>query len=139
MKVQKRLAAQILKVGESRIWLDPTKREDIEKAITKADIRNLIKKGFIKALPPKVKKVKEKRKRRGAGSKKGKKYSIVKRKRRWINTIRPLRKMLRELKDSGKIDNPTYRKLRKLVKSGMFRSRAHLKIYLEQHGILKEE
>jgi len=45
---------------------------------------------------------------------------------------------LKELRDSGQIDRPTYRKLYKMVKGGMFRSRAHLKIYLEQHGFLKK-
>ena len=140
MKVQRRLAAQILKVGETRVWLDPSKREEIEKAVTKADIRNLIKKGYIKALPEKVGKKKEKRKRRkGPGRRKGGKYAKVKRKERWIKTVRPLRRMLKELKESGKIDSRTYRKLRDLVKGGMFRSRAHLKIYLKQRGLLGDE
>lgn len=138
--LQKRLAAEILKVGESRVWLDPTKTKDIESAITKADIRRLIQKGYIKALPEKLKRPKEKiKKRRGPGSRKGSKFAKVPKKRRWIATVRPLRRMLRELKTSGQIDNRTYRKLYLLVKGGMFRSRAHLKIYLEQHGLLKKK
>ncbi|MEM5836748.1 MAG: 50S ribosomal protein L19e [Candidatus Aenigmatarchaeota archaeon] len=137
--VQKRLAAEILKVGESRIWLDPTKKKEIDAAITKADIRKLIQKGYIKVLPEKLRKPKEKEKRKkGPGRRKGAKGAFLSAKRRWILTVRPLREMLKELRDSGQIDRPTYRKLYKMVKGGMFRSRAHLKIYLEQHGFLKK-
>lgn len=137
--LQKKLAARILKVGESKVWLDPTKAKDIEGAITKIDIRKLVKKGYIKSLHEKVKKPKEKRgRRRGAGSRKGSKYAKLPAKRRWISTVRPLRRMLKELRDKGEIDRVTYRKLYLLVKGGTFRSRSHLRIYLEQHGIIKK-
>jgi large subunit ribosomal protein L19e len=138
-RLQKRLAARIFKVGQSRVWLDPSKMKDIEKAITYADVRRLILKGWIKKLPEKVKlRDKEKKRRRGPGSKKGKKHAIIPKKRKWINTVRPLRRYLKELKASGKIDNPTFKKLYKLVKGGSFRSRAHLRIYMEQRGLFKE-
>jgi len=138
--LQKKLAAKILKVGISRVWLDSTKTKDIEAAITKADIRKLIQKGYVKALPKKLKKPKEKlKKRRGPGKKRGSKFAKITKKRRWIFTVRPLRKMLKELKVSGQIDNPTYRRLYKLVKGGVFRNRSHLKIYLEQHGLIKKK
>lgn len=137
---QRRLAAQVLEVGESRVWLDPSKSEEIKKAVTKADIRNLIKKGYIKALPQKVKKPKERKKRRrGPGSRKGKKYSLVSKKRRWIQTVRPLRRYLKELLEEGKISKETYKKFYRLVKGGMFRSRSHLKIYLEQRGLIEKK
>jgi large subunit ribosomal protein L19e len=140
MKTQRRLAAEILKVGESKIWLDPTKISEIEKAVTKADIRRLIERGYIKVRKDKLKKPKEKeKKRRYEGSKKGKKYSIVPRKRRWINLVRNLREFARELKEKGKIDNKTYKLVRKWIKGGMFKSRTHMKLYLEQHKLIKGE
>jgi len=139
MSLQKRLAARILKVGESRVWLDPTKAKDIEAAITKIDIRKMIKKGYIKALPEKLHRPKERTgRRRGEGSKKGRVGAISPAKRRWISIVRPLRVMLKELRDSNQIDRATYRMLYRLVKGGMFRSRSHLKIYLEQHDLLKK-
>jgi large subunit ribosomal protein L19e len=138
--LQKRLAASILKVGESKVWLDPSKIKDIEKAITRIDIKKLIKQGAIKALPGKLRKPREmKKSRKGIGSRKGAKYSIFKRKERWISTVRPLRKMLKELRTSQQIENVTYKKLYKLVKGGVFRSRSHLKVYLEQHNLLKKK
>jgi large subunit ribosomal protein L19e len=140
MKTQRRLAAEILKVGESKIWFDPTKISEIEKAVTKADVRKLIEKGYIKVRKEKLKKPKEKKKkRRYEGSKKGGKYSIVPRKRRWIALVRSLREFAKELKKEGKIDNKTYRLVRRWIKGGMFKSKMHMKLYLEQHKLIKGE
>ncbi len=137
MSLQKKLAAKILKVGKSRIWLDPNKKKEIEEAITRADIKKLIQKGYIKVLPEKIRKKKEKRKKR-VGSRKGSKYSIISRKKRWVFTVRALRKFLKELKEKNMINQETFKKTYKLVKGGMFRSKSHLKIYLEQRGLIKK-
>src|SRR3989304_1087100 len=109
---QKKLAAKVLKVGVSKVWLHPKKMKDIEKAITRIDIKKLIKQGAIKRLPDKVFMPRELRTRRGEGSRKGSAYARVTRKERWIQTVRPLRRMLTELKSSQQIDNMTYRKMR---------------------------
>ena len=36
---QKRMAAEVLKVGESKVIFDPKRTKEIKEAITKADIR----------------------------------------------------------------------------------------------------
>jgi large subunit ribosomal protein L19e len=140
---QKRLAAEILGVGYHRIWVDPTKLKEIAAATTREDVKKLIKLGFIKARPVKGTsrhRARERRnKRRGPGSRKGGKYSIVNKKRQWINTIRPIRSELKMLRDSGKIDRRTYRRLTKMAKAGMIRSISYLYMYLKKEGILKEE
>jgi len=140
MSLQKRLAARILKVGESKVWLDPAKVKDIEAAITKRDIRKLISQSVIKAKKEKPSMPQKKgRRKRGRGSKKGSMFAKYTQKKRWIATVRPLRTMLKELRAAKHIDSPTYRKLYLQVKGGMFRSRSHLRIYLEQHGIIKKK
>ena len=137
---QKRLAASILKVGQTKVWMNPAKKEDIGKAITRADVRRLILKSSIKKKSDKVSRPKEaKVKRKNHGSRKGTKSSIVKSKRKWINTIRPLRRELKEMKGKQEISNDTYQRMRSLTKGGMFRSRSHLRLYLEQNGLLKKE
>ncbi len=137
---QKRLAADILKVGKKKVYMNPQKVSEISKAITRADVRRLIMKNTIKKKSSKIKKPKiNKTKRRKHGSKKGKKHSIITSKRKWINTIRPLRRELKVLKTSQKIEDKTYRKMRLLAKGGMFRNRSHLRLYLEQHNLLKKE
>jgi large subunit ribosomal protein L19e len=146
--LQKRLASRILKVGTTRIWLDPKQKKDIEGAITSADVRKMIQKGYIKKLPSVVSMPREfvpgkgkrrKREKRGQGRRGGAKHSIVTSKRKWISTVRPLRRMLKHLKGTEQIDNETFKHLYKLVKGGTFRSRSHLKIYLEQHGLIKKK
>ena len=72
LRLQKRLAAELLEVGVSRVWFDPNRLTDIKNAITKADLRKLINEGAIKALPEKMKKRgKVKKTRKGPGRRKG--------------------------------------------------------------------
>lgn len=143
LTLQKKLAANILKVGKSRVWISP-KTEDqkeIKAAITRIDIKRMIKKGMIKPRPTKIKRPKtksEKKRRRKTGSRKGSKHARLPKKRRWINTVRPLRAMLKELKEQNQIDNATYRKLYMLIKGGQFRSRSHMRLYMQQHRLLKK-
>ncbi|MCD6482036.1 MAG: 50S ribosomal protein L19e [Thermoplasmata archaeon] len=146
LKNQRRLAAEVLKCGENRVWMDPDNLEEIEKAVKRKDIRNLIKQGIIKE-----KKVrsnsrgrirkrmaqKAKGRRKGHGSRKGKATARLPRKRAWIKTIRPIRAYLRELRDSGKIDRKTYRLYYRRAKGGQFRSKAHVRLHLETEGLLK--
>jgi large subunit ribosomal protein L19e len=142
LTLQKRLAADIMKVGKSKIWLDPDKEKmkEIAGAITRSDVRKMISRGLIKerhSKPKMPKPLTEKKRRRGRGSKEGKKHTRMKKKQRWIGIVRPLRAMLRELKAQKAIDNATYRHMYLQIKGGQFRSRSHMRIYLEQRGIVK--
>lgn len=138
--LQKRLAASILKVGKTRVWINPQKLKDVEKAITRMDVKKLILQGTVKEKKTKIPRlVKKGGKRRYEGSREGSKYARLTSKKRWINTVRPLRGMLKDLKASGQMDNRNYKRMRLLVKGGMFRSRSHMRIYIEQHGLLKKK
>ena len=46
---QRRMAASIIGCGLNRLWLDPEKATDIKDAVTRADVRELISEGVIKA------------------------------------------------------------------------------------------
>jgi large subunit ribosomal protein L19e len=61
--LQKKMAAQILKVGKNRVWLDPKHSKDLDAAITKADVRKMILKGWVKAKSEKIHKPREKTKK----------------------------------------------------------------------------
>jgi len=132
---QRRLAAAILDVGQNRIWIDPEKAEEAETAITRNEIRKLIKDGVIKALPLKAtsraraRVLAEKKRtgrRIGQGTKKGKKFSVVPKKIRWMNRIRALRMKLSEMRKKRIITVNTYRSLYRKAKGGEFRSIAEL-------------
>ena len=148
LQPQRRMAAQILKCGINRVWIDPNSLEDVAEAATKDDIRYLIKRGIIQKKPIKgqsraranyLKKQKEKGRRKGPGSRKGAKYARYPRKLRWMKNIRAIRRTLRELRDSGKIDRHTYRKFYRLAKGGVFKSKSHMLTHLKMEGYLKEE
>lgn len=144
LTLQKKLSADILKVGKSRVWLDPdpAKQKEIQAAITRADINRLIKRKVIKAMRTSVRRprtIKERKRRRKRGSRSGSKYARLPKKKRWMSTVRALRKMLKELKAEGQIDNANYRRLYMLVKGGQFRSKSHMRLYAEQHGMVKKK
>ena len=146
LKIQKRLAAQILKASENDIWLDSNRLDEIKEAITKADVKSLIKDKAIKSKKRKgisryrIRKNKEQKKkgrRRGFGSIKGGKRARLSKKRRWINSIRIQRIFLQNLRDKKIIDGASYRSLYMKSKGGFFRSKRHIKIYMQEHGIGK--
>jgi len=148
LKNQRRLAAELLKCGVHRVWMDPDNLEEIEKAVTRRDIKNLIKQGIIKARKIKgnsrgrIRKrlmQKKKGRRRGHGSRKGKKTARMPKKRAWIIRIRAIRAYLRELRDKGLIDRKTYRLYYRRAKGGQFKDKAHVKLHLEMEGLLKVE
>jgi large subunit ribosomal protein L19e len=146
LKNQKRLAAEILKCGMSRVWIDPNRIEDVADAITRADIRTAIASGTIRALPQtgvsrsRAKHNQAQRakgRQRGQGSRKGTAGARTPRKTRWIATIRPIRVELRKMRDEGKIDRHTYREFYRKSKGGMFRSKRQLILHLKTEGHLK--
>lgn len=148
LKSQRRLAAQLLKVGENKVWFDNDRLEEVKEAITKVDIQKLIKDLAVQARPEtnisgfrRRKKYAQKRKGRqqGQGSRKGTLNARRPRKRSWIAKIRLQRKLLKNLRDKEIIDLKTYRGLYLKSKGGFFRSRRHVLLYLEEQGIFKKK
>lgn len=147
LSTKRRMAASILKVGEGRVWFDPEELEGIEEAVTRADIRGLINDGAIQKKQEKGtsrgranfrRAQRAKGRRSGHGTRKGASGARFPKKRRWISTIRPIRKSLAELRDEKKIDSPTYRRLYGMAKGGIFKSKAHLDMYIKEKKLVKE-
>lgn len=137
---QKRLAADLLKCGIHRVKLDPEKLEEISEAITREEIRQLIKGGAIKKKQKKGvsrARVRARKKKRGPGSRKGGKYSRLSRKEQWMRRVRAQRKRLRELRDRGLVTKTVYRKIYRMVKAGAFKSVAAMMEYLEQKKLIR--
>jgi len=147
LKYQKRVAAELLKCGENRVWIDPNKAEDVGDAITRADVRTLIASGTVAAKQRTGvsrgranyrKAQKAKGRRSGQGSRKGKKHARKPSKEIWMQAIRPIRRRLKELRDDGRIDTGTYRKYYMQAKGGVFKSKSHLDSHLRSEGVIKE-
>lgn len=144
LAIQKRLAAEILKVGKSRVWINPDKIEDVAPAITREDVRGLIDEGVISSKPEigasrgRYRERQAKRAyghRKGHGSRKGTKGARRGKKEIWVKKIRILRRRLKALKDEGALTTQTHRKLYQKAKGGEFKNLAHLNSYLETMGV----
>jgi len=144
---QRRIAANVLKIGVNRIWLDPVEKESIADATTRNDVRDLLKSGAIRAKPKKgvsrarARQRDEKRKYghggTGHGSRKGRKGARNPRKQEWITKIRALRSRLKELRADGAIPPNVYCKVYRKAKGGEYKSVAHMNAYLTAQGHLK--
>ncbi|RLI28454.1 50S ribosomal protein L19e [Candidatus Bathyarchaeota archaeon] len=147
LKNQRRLAAEILKVGENRVWIDPERIEDVQMAITREEIKKLIHEGAIKKLKEKgvsrarARVIREKKKkglRRGPGSRSGAMHARISKKEAWMKKIRALRRRLRELKEKKIITVSVYRKVYKMAGSGSFKSIAEMERYLKANNLWRK-
>ncbi len=148
LKNQKRLSASILKAGVSRVRFNPDRLQDISEALTKADIRSLIKDSAIFAAPKsnissgrarKIASQKRKGRRKGSGSRKGSSGTRLPRKRLWVGRIRVQRMFIKNLKVKKLLDNNSYRQLYNMSKSGLFRSKRHIKLYIDEQKMVRKK
>lgn len=142
LKVQKRLAAQIFGCSPDRVVFNDDRLEDIKQAITKRDLKLLIGDGAITKKPGnftskfrarKLAVQKRKGRRAGPGSKKGKATARANPKQIWMHKIRIQREFLVLLLEKKIITRLAYRELYLKSKGGYFRSRRHIKLYLQEH------
>ncbi|AEH35650.1 50S ribosomal protein L19e [Halopiger xanaduensis] len=142
LSAQKRLAADVLDVGENRIWLDPDAQGDIAEAITRDEIRELVEEGRIQAEDAKGNSRGRARERnakrsyghqKGPGKRRGKKGARQNEKEEWESKIRAQRRKLRELRDKGELTPTQYRELYKKAGGGEFRSVRYLLNYIDDN------
>ena len=145
MKVDtiKRISAEKLKIGTSRVWIDMNSVDQLTEAATRSDVYALIRRHVIQEKPKKgnsnarhKKRViqRSKDRRRGEGSVRGTRNARFPRKVRWMKTIRALRNELSLLKEAKRIDAKTYRQYYRMIKGGSIKSRAQLRMYLKLDG-----
>jgi large subunit ribosomal protein L19e len=142
LKAQRRLAADILDVGQNRIRFDPDAQSEIADAITRDDVRELIDDGTIEAKTAtgnsrgRARKRQKKRSyghQKGHGSRKGKSGGRQNDKEEWQSQIRAQRRELRELREAGDIDRAQYRELYDQASGGEFDSVADLNRYINEY------
>jgi len=145
LKIQKKLAASIMKGSKKRVRFNEERLPEIKEAITKYDIKALIADGAITEIPKRgvsrgrarlAHIQRTKGRQRGQGSRKGRKTARSPQKREWINKIRLMRSFLTELKEKELITNKIFRELYLKSKGGFFRSRRHLKIYITENKLV---
>lgn len=144
LSAQKRLAADVLDVGKSSVWLDPEAQGEIAAAITRDDVRELVDDGLIQAEEPDGNsrgRARERHKKRayghqkGHGTRKGKSGGRQDDSDEWRSRIRAQRKRLRELRDDEDVlEASEYRTLYDRASGGEFDSVADLERYIDEEG-----
>jgi large subunit ribosomal protein L19e len=140
LSAQRRLAADVLDVGENRVWFDPDAQGEIAEAITREDIRELVTEGTVESKPAKsnsrgrARERDEKRAaghRKGPGTRKGTAGARENRKDAWVSRIRAQRRRLKELRDDGTLNRTQYRALYNKAGGGEFDSVDRLEAFAE--------
>ena len=141
LSAQKRLAADILDVGENKLWFDPEAQGEIADAITRDDVRELVDQGIIQTESKQGNsrgRARERAEKRsyghqtGAGSRRGSAGGRQSEKDDWRNRIRAQRRRLRELRDEGDISQREYRELYDQASGGEFDSVADMERYIDE-------
>ena len=139
----KRIAAEMLNTAGKKIWINPEEGEALKDAITKDDVRELVKEGIIKKskMPwqsrVRARALKEKKRRgrkRGQGSRRAGAKKRSEKKKSWVKRVRAQRKKLKELreKEDAGLKKAGYRKLYRMVKGNYFRGKRYLEKYVEE-------
>ncbi len=129
LRNKKELAARALKVGKERIMFVEARKNEIKEAITKQDIRDLNADGAIRVKEISGRKKNAKKKtRRSTGQIKKK---INTRKKDYVIMTRKLRAYVIEMKKQGLLNPEEVKEIRKGIRNKAFRSKAHLKDYIQ--------
>ena len=131
---KKRIAAEMLGVGKSRVRLDPEATEQLQDTITRESVRGWLSAGLVWVEPKRgnsrgrvrTRRIKNKLRGKGQGSKKGAKGSRVGKKRIWVARVRMLRHILKVKRDRGDITNQNFKDLYLQIKGAQIRTRKRL-------------
>jgi large subunit ribosomal protein L19e len=137
---KKETAAKLLGVGVTRVRFNPENLDRITDAVTRDDLRKLIRAGDIWAVQStgissgrkKLHRKKKAKRGRGPGSKEGKRTTRTPRKSDWVRQVRALRGYLKLLKSRRELNDEQFKRFYLKVKGGDVRTLRRLKEMLQE-------
>ncbi len=147
MKHKKRLLGRMLGVSPKKIKFQQEALAEVQKAITRSDMRGLLAVHKIEVQRPSQQsrtgarqRRRQKRKglQKGHGSRKKGPRARVSKKDRWKARVRALRAFLKSLREKGALTPQNYRLLYTKSKGGYFRNLRHLKLYLQEQQLTQK-
>ena len=134
LRLQRRLAASILKVGAKRVWMDPNEVNEISIANSRKAVRKLIKDNFIFKKKVSMHSRQRARLRKqevrqgrhtGFGKRRGPADARMPQKVIWIRRQRTLRRLLKKYREK-KVDKHLYHQLYLDCKANQYKSKRNL-------------